>query len=74
MSTIPFTTPKCIVCNEESTVQIERAEFVALVGGALIQEALPTRDANFRELIKSGTHSACWDEMFGGGEDDDDAP
>ena len=50
------------------------AEWVALQGGALIQDALPTRDADFRELVKSGIHPSCWAEMFSDEEDDDDAP
>ncbi len=75
MSTIIVTTPKCIVCNKESTLFLERAEWAALQGGALIQNALPTRDASFRELVKTGTHPECWERMFGDvaeQEDDED--
>lgn len=74
MRTITVKTPPCIVCDAPSIVELQRAEWVALQGGALIQEALPTRDADFRELVKSGTHPACWAEMFGDEEDDNDAP
>ena len=74
MSAITVKTPPCIVCGAPSIVELQRAEWVALQGRALIQEALPTRDADFRELVKSGTHPACWAEMFGDEEDDDDAP
>lgn len=38
----------------------------------LIQDALPERDADFRELVKTGTHPECWDTMFPEEEDDDD--
>lgn len=54
-----------MVCGAPSIVELQRAEWVALQGGALIQEALPTRDADFRELVKSGTHPACFDKAFG---------
>lgn len=74
MSTIIVKTPPCMVCGAPSIVELQRAEWVALQGGALIQDALPTRDADFRELVKSGTHSACWAEMFSDEENDDDAP
>ena len=71
MTMVKITTPPCMACGETSEVELTRAEWVALNGGALIQDALPTRTANERELVKYGTHGACWDEMFGGGEDDD---
>ena len=71
--TIPFLTPACPFCNERTTVQITDLEFTKLseVDPAtgrnryLIQDALPTRDADFRELVKTGIHPACWTSMFG---------
>ena len=73
MRAITVKTPPCIGCGGTSVVELQRAEWVALQGGALIQEALPTRDADFRELVKSGTHPVCWAEMFDDVKDDDDA-
>ena len=69
--TIPFLTPACPFCNERTKVQITDLEFTMLteVGPdgrqRPIQDALPTRDAAFRELVKTGNHPACWTGMFG---------
>jgi hypothetical protein len=37
--------------------------------GAFIQQAWPEADAGTRELLISGTHPACWEELW---KDDDD--
>lgn len=66
MTTI--TTPRCIVCNASSEVDLTDAE-VAALPTMLIQDALPEREADFRELVKTGTHPACWDAMFAEVED-----
>lgn len=71
-----LTTPKCMICGERSAVEITTAEALLLFAKRedgrpkhLIQDALPDRDADFRELVKTGTHPACWTAMFG---DDDE--
>lgn len=70
---VKITTPPCIVCGQTSTVVLTRAEWVALNWGGLIQNVLPTRSADERELVKSGTHSRCWEQMFGDEDADDDS-
>jgi hypothetical protein len=62
-------TRPCMNCNEASKVEVSAEEHAAMNSGAMIQDALPARDDAFRELVISGTHSACWDAMFG---DEDD--
>ena len=69
MATI--TTVPCIVCHESSVLEITDEEKAALESGAHRQDALSNRDADFRELVISGTHPACWEKMFGGDEDDE---
>lgn len=62
---IRVTTPPCIHCERTTEVVLSAAEYNALIlGDALLRDALPDRDADFRELVKSGVHRECWDEMF----------
>lgn len=59
-------TPPCIFCGKTSIVMLSREEFKAVAEGELpIQEALPKRDAGFRDLVAQGTHPACWDKATG---------
>lgn len=64
-------TPPCMKCGERSTVELTETERAALETGALIQLALPERDADFRELVISGIHPACWAAMFPDEDDDE---
>ncbi len=63
---VKLTTPKCILCDETSVVELTREEFAMLAHPARpkIQDCLPDRDAAFRELVKSGTHDECWNLMM----------
>lgn len=65
-------TPTCLKCGAKSIVELTDTEHSAVKANLLIQHALPNRDDSFRELVKSGTHAACWDEMFGGSQFSDD--
>jgi hypothetical protein len=74
---IEITTPRCTECGKASTVELTPDEWRALtapVNGRmlLIQQALPNRDAAFRELVKSGIHDACWQAMFPDPDDEDE--
>jgi hypothetical protein len=66
--TLRFRTPPCIQCHETSYVELTEEEFDALQRPGYIQTALPDRDADFRELVKTGIHPECWDAMFTGEE------
>jgi hypothetical protein len=59
-------TPPCTMCGRESTVVLTDEEFTVLSdpNRPLMQRALPGRDADFRELLMSGTHPECWDKML----------
>jgi len=61
---LQFRTPPCIACHETSIIELTEEEFAALQRPGYIQSALPDRDADFRELVKTGIHPACWDSMF----------
>jgi hypothetical protein len=58
-------TKPCLLCNKTSEIEVTAVEAAALKSGAFAQDALAGRDAAFRELVISGTHSACWFNMFG---------
>lgn len=63
-------TKTCMVCGKSSQVELTEKEYQAYASGAFIQDALPERDADFRELLISGTHPVCWDTLFGDEEED----
>jgi hypothetical protein len=68
--TYSFTTPACIVCAKTSVLELTPQECLDLDKDINIQDALPNRDADFREMVKTGTHPACWDSMFDDDEED----
>lgn len=66
-------TPPCMVCGKSSEMEVDS---VALhrwqTQGWLIQTAFPDMPAPEREQLKTGTHPACWTEMFADIEDEDE--
>ena len=64
-------TNTCDLCGKSAVVEITGEEFAALHRGVLIQNALPNRDASFRELFKTGYHEHCWNTLFPPGDDED---
>lgn len=60
-----FTTPACLGCNKTSTVELTDDEARALNSDVAIQRALPDWSADDRELLITGTHPKCWDDLFG---------
>lgn len=53
----------CPVCDAESAVRVNTAEWQAWKDGALIQDAFPNLSANTREALMTGTCDKCWAEM-----------
>lgn len=66
--TIIINCPPCFVCGKRGEVTVAKADFERYQGGALIQQAFPELPVDQREMLISGTHPACWDELFGGDE------
>ena len=63
---ITFHTPICFMCGNGGTVRISSDAFTAWQNGnGPIQEFFPDLDLDTREQMISGTHPACWTEMFG---------
>jgi cell division protein FtsL len=69
-NTVSLTTHPCLVCKASSVITITEEERKAYNSGLLVQEAFPTRDDDFRELIITGTHPKCWDEMMEASEEE----
>jgi len=63
---ITFACPTCQLCGETATVEVTHDEWTILTDPRRpnIQDALPNRTPAERELFITGTHDACWDEMF----------
>lgn len=57
-------TPKCGLCDTASQVTVDADAAIGWAyRGQLLQNAFPTWTADQRELLKSGTHPACWEKM-----------
>ena len=62
--TIIYTKP-CIHCNLISTIEASDEQYAEYIEGIkYIQDVFPEKSADERELLISGTHPKCWDEMF----------
>lgn len=57
------TTPACMVCGETSEITVETFPLNTWRNGALLQNAFPEMTSDERELLKTGTHPACWDVL-----------
>lgn len=68
-ATIKVETTPCIACQKRSEMVVSEAGWAAFMKGALVQQAFPEMSADQRELLISGTHPKCWDEMFAGVEE-----
>ena len=68
MEYVEIATKICCVCRQQGTIVMSEADWatgsVLRIGGALIQDAFPTLNADEREQIISGTHPACWQSLF----------
>jgi hypothetical protein len=58
-------TQPCMGCNKREKLTIPKAGYDAwIVEGEYIQVALPDLTPEERELILTGIHPKCWDDMF----------
>ena len=56
--------PKCVVCGVQSAFELPGTQVDRWKGGQFIQDAMPQLTADEREVIVSGTHPDCWDELW----------
>ena len=59
-----FITNPCPLCGKTSTVEIEQDKMDRWRQGEYVQNVFPEWTADERELLITGTHPKCWDEMF----------
>jgi hypothetical protein len=62
---IRLETPPCLLCAQTTVVELTRLEFSMLAHPSRpkIDDCLPDRDLDFRELVMTGTHPKCWNEL-----------
>ena len=62
----------CWNCNKTYAIDVPvDGHLKWKAGNGLIQEVLPELSDGERELLISGTCDTCWDELFGGPEEED---
>jgi hypothetical protein len=61
---ITVTTPACQVCSKTSEFTLDDEKVDRWKAGAYIQDVWPHMTMNDRELLISGTHPKCWEELF----------
>lgn len=62
----------CMHCNKTTEFSLSEKQFSDyIVGRKFVQDVFPELSKEDREMIISGTHPSCWDEMFQVYEDDD---
>jgi len=62
----PYTyTNSCFHCGTENIITIDKDDYVSWkVKGSFVQNVFPWLTMDQRELLVSGTHPHCWEEMF----------
>jgi hypothetical protein len=63
--TVRVRTPACPLCHKVTELELNEDAVHRYLEGEMAQRAFPSMTADERELIISGTHSKCWDEIFG---------
>jgi len=61
-------TKTCMRCNKAGEVDVPEEGYAKWKAGAFIQDAMPEVPAPLREQLITGTHPACWEQMFAGEE------
>jgi hypothetical protein len=74
MSDVTIETRKCMQCGKVSFIEVTYEEYQRWQRGEHAQAVWPQWTAEQRELLISGTHPECWDELMGPEEDEDDEP
>lgn len=67
--TMTVQTPVCFHCHRAGFVTVLKTDYERYKAGALAQVAFPEMLPGEREMLISGTHPKCWDEMFADEED-----
>lgn len=55
----------CIHCSEQNKIKLDKEPFEKWkYQGQYVQHAFPHLSIDDRELLVSGTHPKCWNEIF----------
>lgn len=61
----------CIHCEDETNFMMSTEEYNKWqIRNLYVQDVFPHLDKDVREWMVSGTHPACWDQVFGEDEED----
>jgi len=55
---------QCIWCGGTSLLRLNSDDLTRWIRGAYVQDVWPEKTPEQREVIMTGTHPYCWDEMF----------
>ena len=55
----------CWYCHKRTTLDVTDAQIARYRAGDLVQNVFPHWSPERRELLKTGVHPACWNELFG---------
>ena len=61
---VNYQTNPCMVCTKTSVVALDPDKVARWKAGELMQNVWPEFTPDERELLQTGTHPKCWDEMF----------
>lgn len=64
MGFVTIVTPPCMLCNQTENVKVSKDAYNKFMNGMFVHEAFPDFSNEDRELILTGTHPKCWNEMF----------
>lgn len=62
----------CPFCGHAHEVAVSEADFWDWQDGALVQDAFPYLTADEREMLVSGICPDCWEQTFGGSDEDEE--
>lgn len=71
-NTMLVKTKPCMVCGDYEVWSLDRAAVMSWQEGELIQNCFPDMSMADREILISGTHPACWNQLFPKEEEDDE--
>ena len=63
---------RCFHCGDTSFIQLNISDLNRYQSGSYAQDAFPYLTAEQQEIIISGTHPECWNELFGKDEEDEE--
>ncbi len=59
-----FETRPCIVCGKPSALVLDEGKYKRWQGGEHVQVVFADWSAERRELLMSGTHPICWENIM----------